>query len=274
MIAIGLSDAFALGVLSSRIHETWFLGNAGKLGVYERDAVYVKSRCFDPFPFPQATEAQKEAIRQPAEALDALRKQVLSDHPDLTLTGLYNLREAIRAGRPLTAQEEEVRDRGLVLILNEHHDAIDAAVAQAYGWPVGLGEEDILARLVALNRERATEEARGVVRWLRPDYQRPRFGRADAGAEQIEAPELVALPRGTVAKPSFPTQPVERVAAVLAALARADRPLDAGEIAAMFRQGAKAGAAVRTILVTLARVGEVSALDNGRRFARRLVSGG
>jgi hypothetical protein len=31
----------------------------------------------------------------------------------------------------------------------------DAAVAEAYGWPVNLSEEEILARLLALNLERA-----------------------------------------------------------------------------------------------------------------------
>jgi hypothetical protein len=30
-----------------------------------------------------------------------------------------------------------------------------------------------LTRLVALNHERAAEEKRGIIRWLRPDYQNP-----------------------------------------------------------------------------------------------------
>ena len=34
-------------------------------------------------------------------------------------------------------------------------------------------DEEILARLVALNAERAAEEAQGLVRWLRPEYQAP-----------------------------------------------------------------------------------------------------
>ena len=41
----------------------------------------------------------------------------------------------------------------------------------AYGWPVDLGEADILTRLVALNAERRAEEKMGQVRWLRPGYQ-------------------------------------------------------------------------------------------------------
>jgi hypothetical protein len=34
-------------------------------------------------------------------------------------------------------------------------------------------EKEILTRLVALNHERAAEEKRGLIRWLRPDYQNP-----------------------------------------------------------------------------------------------------
>ncbi|RYE76461.1 MAG: class I SAM-dependent DNA methyltransferase, partial [Hyphomicrobiales bacterium] len=147
LVAVGLSDAFHLGILSSRIHIAWCLAQGATLEDRPR---YSKSRCFDPFPFPNATESEKQAIRRSAEALDALRKRVLSEHPDLTLTKLYNIREAIRAGRTLTAAEADIRDRGLVLILDEYHDAIDAAVAAAYGWPADLAEEEVLARLVAL----------------------------------------------------------------------------------------------------------------------------
>lgn len=272
LVAVGLSDAFHLGVLSSRIHLAWALRTGGWLGI-GNDPRYSKSRCFDPFPFPEAGELQKEAIRKPAEALDALRKQVLDDHPDLTLTKLYNMRDTVRAGRALTGVEASIRDRGLVLIINEHHDAIDAAVAAAYGWPVGLGADDILGRLVALNRERAGEEARGEMRWLRPDYQRPRFARDGKGGEQIEATELAPTESMRV-KPSFPAAPVERVAAVLAALAASPAPLDEARIALGFTQGLRVKGAVRAILISLARVGEVSTGDGGRSFTRRLVASG
>jgi SAM-dependent methyltransferase len=271
VIAVALSDAFHLGVLSSRIHQLWALRAGGWLGI-GNDPRYSKSRCFDPFPFPNATESQKEAIREPAEALDALRKQVLAAHPGLTLTGLYNVHEKIRAGLPLTPGEEDVRDRGLVLILGEHHDAIDAAVAAAYGWPVDAGVEEVLSRLIALNRERRGEEARGAVRWLRPDYQRPRFGEGGGMGEQVEAAELLSLPSAVVGRPVFPSQPVERVAAVLAILAKSGAPLDAEAIALQFRQGLKVRPAIRAVLVSLARVGEVSTADGGRRFGRRFAA--
>jgi hypothetical protein len=54
--------------------------------MYEGDAVYVKSRCFDPFPFPEASESIKARIRATAEELDALRKRVQAEHPGLTLS--------------------------------------------------------------------------------------------------------------------------------------------------------------------------------------------
>ena len=37
---------------------------------------------------------------------------------------------------------------------NAHRD-LDAAVAAAYGWPMDIAEEEALARLLALNLERA-----------------------------------------------------------------------------------------------------------------------
>jgi hypothetical protein len=54
------------------------------------------------------------------------------------------------------------------------HDDLDATVFAAYGWPATLSDEEILERLVALNHERAEEEKRGIVRWLRPEFQNRR----------------------------------------------------------------------------------------------------
>src|SRR3546814_17852671 len=55
------------------------------------------------------------------------------------------------------------------------HDTIDALVAEAYGWPANLSDEEVLTRLVALNKERAAEEAKGLIRWLRPEFQAPDY---------------------------------------------------------------------------------------------------
>ena len=79
LIAIGLADGFELGVLSSTIHATWAIRAGGWLG-QGNDPVYVKTRCFDPFPFPAASEPQKARIRAIAEDIDAHRKRVLAAH--------------------------------------------------------------------------------------------------------------------------------------------------------------------------------------------------
>lgn len=131
---------------------------------------------------------------------------------------MYNVLERCRAGarrETLDADEQRIFDDGLVLILKELHDKLDLAVAAAYGWAADLTDEEILGRLVALNKKRAAEEARGQVKWLRPDYQIPRFGSAIEKAEQFEA-ELVPT-EAAVQKPSFPSDEVAQTAAVMAA---------------------------------------------------------
>src|SRR3546814_20496107 len=66
--------------------------------------------------------------------------------------------EALKEGRPLTEAERDINDRGLVTLICQHHDTIDALVAEAYGWPANLSGEEVLTRLVALNKERAAED--------------------------------------------------------------------------------------------------------------------
>ena len=265
IIAIALADAFHLGVLSSRIHAIWALRAGGWLGV-GNDPRYSKSRCFDPFPFPDPVpDDLKEQIRALAEELDATRKRVLEDHPDLALTGLYNVLEKLRDGTPVQALREKDRDiceRGLVLILKELHERIDALVARAYGWPTDLSEEAILERLVALNQERAREERRGKVRWLRPDYQIPRFGTPKEKEEQIEA-ELVVR-EAAAKKPALPSGEVERTAAIFAMLRSVSDPIDAAALAQRFSQGKKVAPQVRTTLAALARLGYVASPDGER----------
>jgi hypothetical protein len=50
-------------------------------------------------------------------------------------------------------------------------------------------EQQLLTRLVALNHERAAEEKRGLIRWLRPDFQAPASGdghnRSEAETEPL-----------------------------------------------------------------------------------------
>ncbi|MDR0466673.1 MAG: class I SAM-dependent DNA methyltransferase, partial [Deltaproteobacteria bacterium] len=155
LVNVASADAFYLGILSSRIHVCWALTAGGILGP---TPVYNKTRCFDAFPFPDAAPEQQSRIRALGEKLDAHRKSRQALHPALTMTGMYNALEALRAGRELTAKEKSVHEQGLVTVLRELHDELDAAVAEAYGWPVDLPDEEVLSRLAALNVERAEEE--------------------------------------------------------------------------------------------------------------------
>jgi hypothetical protein len=188
LVAIALNDALMLGVLSSQVHVDWALVTGSWLGV-GNDPVYVKSRCFEPFPFPHEdtglTPALTDRIRSLAEHIDAHRKARQAAHAAVTLTGLYNVLDKLRKGEALSAQDKTLHQQGLVSVLQSLHDELDAAVLAAYGWS-DLGAvpwrdeaaraawtEALLARLVALNAQRAAEEASGTVRWLRPEFQDP-----------------------------------------------------------------------------------------------------
>jgi len=258
IVAVGSEDAYLLGVLSSRIHEIWAASQGGTLEDRPR---YTKSRCFDPFPFPDASEPQKRLIRAIAEELDVLRKRVLADHPDLTLTGLYNVLEKLRAGiKPadLGVEDRRVFEAGLIMILNVLHDRLDHAVAEAYGWPADLAEEEILYRVVALNKTRAREEGQGLVRWLRPDYQVPRFG----GAQQRAELELAGAAQGqggdASGRPAFPVEEAQQTALIMFELAASHSPLKPDIFAQRFRQGRRVEPAVAATLDAILRMGFAS----------------
>ncbi|MBK7005752.1 MAG: hypothetical protein IPH37_11915 [Burkholderiales bacterium] len=209
LVAIALNDPFHLGVLSSHAHGQWAQAAGSTL---EDRPVYVKTTCFETFPFPDEdtglTPALRHTIGLLAEQIDTHRKRVLgllpaalapspagapcaaTDAPgglsvsasnmpfphvqqanaainsgvtsaaalahteatalasvapaakpntakpnkDLTLTGLYNVLQALREGRPLTAKEKTIHSTGLVGVLKTLHDELDAAVLAAYGW--------------------------------------------------------------------------------------------------------------------------------------------
>jgi hypothetical protein len=182
LIAIATADAFALGILSSQLHGAWALAAGSTL---EDRPVYVKTTCFETFPFPDAdtglTPALREKIASLAEQIDAHRKRQQAAHPGLTLTGMYNVLEALRQaqgerggeGRALTAKEQTIHTQGLVAVLKSLHDELDAAVLAAYGLPDRIPTDALLQALVQLNAQRAREEATGHIRWLRPEFQDP-----------------------------------------------------------------------------------------------------
>ena len=263
LVCVASADAFHLGVLGSRISLAWAAQQGGTLEDRPR---FTKTQCFDPFPFPLTKPDQRERIADLAEELDDARKQVLAAHPDLTMTGLYNLRAKLIAGEPFDLVEQDARARGRIDLLAELHDRLDAAVADAYGWPADLRDEEIVARLLALNGERRAEERRGRVQWLRPDYQQARAGVTSidiAREEQIEA----ALPAAASRKPAFPRDAVGQTAEVFAGL-RGAGALTPAALAARFSQGRRVEPRIAATLEALMRLGHVESVAGGYRLRR------
>ena len=259
LICVGSAEGWHLGVLSSRIHLLWAKAAGGLL---ENRPRYNKSICFDPFPFPAITQAQSAAIGAIAEELDAHRKARMASHSHLTLTMLYNVLEKVRSGAILTDSERDVHDAGHVSILLQLHDRLDAAVADAYGWPVNLSAQDIVARVVALNAERRAEEADGLVRWLRPEFQAPEEARRIAtqptlDIEQAEAPGAILWPRD---------DPARQFIILRSALARFSAPAAPNELARQVK-GAPRGAKIGEMLRVLVALGQAREAGGGRFIA-------
>jgi len=278
VVCIACDDAYVLGILASTIHTVWALELGGRMGM-GTDPRYNNSRCFDPFPFPALEEsALKQRIRDLGERLDAHRKRQQELHPDLTLTGIYNVLQKIRSGEALNAKDKAVHDQGLISVLKQIHDDLDAAVLEAYGWTdivsaippadiLARGgpdaealEQAILTRLVALNHARAAEEKRGHVRWLRPDFQAPASSDGDRRTLQSEITisEDDATPdtAAPVALLDWPTELPAQVAALRKLLPTVGPDPEA--LAACFgRKNKKRQDQITSILETLRSLGHI-----------------
>jgi hypothetical protein len=261
LVNIALDDAFYLGALSSRIHVTWALAAGGRLGV-GNDPRYNKTRCFEPFPFPDCDDQVKSKIRELGEALDAHRKRQQSEHPQLTITDMYNVMEKLRAAAPLNQKEKITHEQGLVSVLLQIHNDLDRAVSEAYGWPSSLADEEILARLVALNRERAAEERAGLVRWLRPEFQNPQ-GAAQASLATGDAAQSAALPVKQE-KILWPRTLSEQARAVRQSLADAGVVISAAELCECFKGGKNRLERISELLETLVSLGQAREVGPGR----------
>ncbi len=281
LVNIAIADPFALGTLSSRPHTLWALAAGGTLEDRPR---YNKSVCFETFPFPEANETQQATIRELAERLDAHRKRQQEQHPELTLTGMYNVLEKLRAEEPLTAKEKTIHEQGLVSVLRELHDDLDRAVFDAYGWNdlaeqlVGLpgattplpdkpeaqaaAEEELLKRLVELNAQRAAEEAQGKIRWLRPEYQDPNYGQhseqTTASQTELDTDSAETAATTTTGKTAWPKTMREQISAVRTALQTG--PQTTTQLANQFRRNPTA--AVQSVLDALQELGIVSQKDD------------
>ena len=144
IIAFASDNDYFFGVLQSRLHLLW----ASAIGTQlESRPRYTPTTCFETFPFPEPTDAQREAVAVAARELNELRE---------------NWRNPVDMFGNPALNADQLRRRTLTNLYNEYptwlanaHAKLDAAVAAAYGWPADLAEGEILERLLALNLARA-----------------------------------------------------------------------------------------------------------------------
>jgi len=283
VVAVAIDSTFVLGVLSSNTHVLWATWTGATL---EDRPHYTNSTVFETFPFPDEdtglTPPLRERIAHLAEQIDAHRKRVLapeSGNTGLTLTGIYNVLAALREGRALTAKEKTQHAQGLVSVLRELHDELDAAVLAAYGLPATASTDDILAHLVQLNTQRAAEEAQGRVRWLRPDFQSPQNSvqkqellAQDEQALEADLDSEISLSKPEQKKPAqhpWPATLPEQVRAVADALATSPIPLTLPTIEARFKGRGPWKKGLPTLLQTLEALGRAQRVSTESTTAWR-----
>jgi type II restriction/modification system DNA methylase subunit YeeA len=153
VVVIARDDGYFIGVLESAIHKIWSLASSSRHG-HANSITYNIESCFDtfPFPWPPGTEPSEEGDARLKATADAARE-------------LVRLRDAWL--NPPGASPEDLKTRTLTNLYNQRpewlanaHRALDEAVFAAYGWPSNLPKEEILARLLALNHERAGAQAK------------------------------------------------------------------------------------------------------------------
>ncbi len=176
LIVIARDDDTTFGILHSRFHQAWSLGLCTWLGI-GNDPRYTPSTTFETFPFPDgltpnvsvaayADNPQAQRIAGVARALVEARDrwlnppdlvdrvpEVVPGFPDRLIPKSDTAASTLKK-RTLTAHYN-TRDTSEGAWLDNLHAALDAAVAAAYGWPANISTNDALARLLALNHERA-----------------------------------------------------------------------------------------------------------------------
>ncbi|MYA17565.1 MAG: class I SAM-dependent DNA methyltransferase, partial [Gammaproteobacteria bacterium] len=168
VIVIARDDDTTFGILHSRIHEIWSLRLGTRLGK-GNDPRYTPTSTFETFPFPaglapavpateQASDPLAAAIAKAARRLVELRGNWLNppewvEWVDEPVAGYPK--------RPMPRDEQAANDlkkRTLTNLYNTRpqwlanaHQALDEAVAAAYGWAEDISDEDVLRELLELN---------------------------------------------------------------------------------------------------------------------------
>lgn len=174
LVGITRDDDTAFGLLHSKFHELWSLRLGGWHGV-GNDPQYTPRTSFETFPFPEgmtpdipaadyAQDPRAIKIAAAARQLNEMRENWLNP-ANLVMREAEVVPGFPDRLIPIDARaEKELKDRTLTNLYNERpswlniaHEALDEAVAEAYGWPIGLSEDEILTRLFVLNQERARQ---------------------------------------------------------------------------------------------------------------------
>ena len=185
LVAFVRDDDYFFGVVHSRIHELWALEQGTQLESRPR---YTPTTCFETFPFPSPTDAQREAIGAAAKELDALRSRWLNP-PEWVKDDVLEFPASVdgpwarhvvnpnadgigtaRYVRLVPVDEKAaavLKKRTLTNLYNDRpawlanaHRALDEAVFAAYGWPPSLTDDELLARLLELNLATSAKEPR------------------------------------------------------------------------------------------------------------------
>ena len=173
---IALDSDTAFGVLHSRFHTIWSLAVGSWHGV-GNDPRYTVGTCFGTFPFPDNLTPNLPAstyAENPAAQRIAAAARDLVDKRDRWLNppDLIDIIPEVVPGFPdrIVPKNEKaaaiLKTRTLTNLYNTRftpagtwldnlHRTLDEAVAAAYGWPADLPDDEILARLLALNHARA-----------------------------------------------------------------------------------------------------------------------
>ena len=175
LIVIPRQDDVTLGILSSRIHCLWSLAKGGRMGM-GNDPRYNASLTFETFPFPNdfdfttkdifAGETLQE-IAKAAYDLTEWREKWLNPEGWLNWETTPDEQAAGLPPRPVPKPEHAAawKKRTLTNLYNEmpaglkiRHSQLDHAVAAAYGWETDISDDEVLRRLLELNKQRSSGE--------------------------------------------------------------------------------------------------------------------
>ncbi len=160
LLAFARDDDYFFGVLHSRPHELWAL----RLGTSLEDRPrYTPTTTFETFPFPWPPGC--EPTENPRHEAIAQAARILVQQRDAWLNPRNLFDNSLEAAQADLGPALPLPQRTLTTLYNrrpdwlvEAHEQLDHAVLDAYGWPHDLSDDEILARLLALNLERSSAQ--------------------------------------------------------------------------------------------------------------------